>query len=581
MLPGVGADFGRYRITERLGRGGMGVVFRAQHRDLQRDVALKLLAPDLAGDETYRHRFVREAQALARLDSPYVITVYDAGEHDGWLFIATELVAGGDLSQRLEDQGPFPIGEALQLVAGAADGLAAAHDSGVLHRDIKPSNLLLKTRPDGGTSAVLCDFGIAALEDQDVTRTQGVIGTPAYLAPERHDGASASVAGDIYAMGCVLWACVSGAAPYLGTPSQVIVGHLHGEVPQLAETGRAEARINRILDLALAKDPQRRFRSATALATAVRATLDELAPEDRSRRAALPGDAADRTTVTDYAPSPPPPAPPPPAWEPDPLAVSTTVPSYASPPPPAPVPAAPPVAVPAPGPRTRSVSGTTVALVLLAAVVVGGAIAGAMLLLDQDDDRAGATTASQNAPTERDRSTPTPTPTPTEPASPTTSATPRGVECWDGSTARNPRGCPRPTGVAGLEWMFPSFDRRDCNRAGHPPTRLTVWQCWTETLSGDPVLIRYNEWQSVASAEASYDAKNRGFDKTLVRGPDGRVVQTIWRYEGVNREHRVTLSVVYRDWPFSVSVEGLSSLAIEDGLDQLVELRDADAVLTR
>ncbi|MEZ0579845.1 serine/threonine-protein kinase [Nocardioides sp. MH1] len=575
MLPGVGSDFGRYRIVGRLGRGGMGVVFAAVHQDLQRDVALKLLSPDLADDEGYRHRFLREARALARLDSPHVIRVYDAGEHDEWLFIATELVAGGDLSNRIETQGPMPVAEALTLLAGAADGLAAAHAAGVLHRDVKPSNLLLKTLRDGSVRGVLCDFGIAAVEDFDATRTQGLIGTPAYLAPERHEGGGASVAADIYAMGCVLWACITGAAPYLGTPSQVLMGHLRGELPQVSAANPYGSAVNGILAMTLAKDPERRFRSASALASALRSSARAVASAGETTGGIEP------TIVKTFAPSPTP--PPPPAWPPTPLGHEDPPTQAAYGVPPAgfsgPVAPAPPPTQRPPSPGGGRSPWRVVAAAAAVALLLGAATTGAVLLSRGDDspqDSAGADTStdtasdrgSDRASDGTDRTQPPPTPV-------------DDVTCWNGMTTSSAQQCPDPSGVAGLEWMYPSFDRRECGPKRLPYPRLTVWQCPKVTAAGDPVLIRYTEWQSAALADASYASKDRGSHQTFIRSADGDVVRTVWRYDGFNREGRVTLSSVYHDWPFSVSVEGASQRAIDDGLRELVLQRKPDHVLTR
>jgi serine/threonine-protein kinase len=222
--PVPGDQFGRYDVTRRIGRGGMGVVYAAVHRDLERDVALKLLSPDLADSEDYRNRFIREARVLARLDSPHIVRVHDAGEQDGWLFIATELLPDGDLHDLLNSTGPLPAELAIDLVSQVADGLAAAHDAGVLHRDIKPSNVLVRVRPDGSRQAVVCDFGISAVVGADHTKTAGVIGTLGYMAPERHEGQPASVASDVYALGCLLYALVAGQAPYVGTDVKVAMG---------------------------------------------------------------------------------------------------------------------------------------------------------------------------------------------------------------------------------------------------------------------------------------------------------------------------------------------------------------------
>lgn len=270
MLPQPGSMFGRYRIRGKLGRGGMGVVFSAVHTDLDRDVAIKLLSPEYSDDAAYRNRFLREAKTLARLDSPYITQVYDAGEQDGWLFIATELVPDGDLKGYLASHGPMSIRAAADFVRQVAMGLAAAHQNGILHRDVKPSNVLVRpTR--AGLQAVVCDLGIAATLGSDLTATAGVVGTLGYMAPERHEGNEATVATDVYSLGCLFWACLTGDGPFRGTDSQVALGHLTAPVPQLPETTPASVTANAILQQTMAKLPEQRFGSATAVARALEA----------------------------------------------------------------------------------------------------------------------------------------------------------------------------------------------------------------------------------------------------------------------------------------------------------------------
>jgi serine/threonine protein kinase len=148
----TGMMFGPFTITEQIGRGGMGVVYAAQHRELQRAVALKLLGNDFNDSAEYRRRFLREAVALGRIDSPHIVQVYDAGELDGQLFIATKLYPKGDLRQWLTANGPLAPELAIALMDQVASGLQDAHDAGVVHRDVKPSNILLDVSPYRGTA---------------------------------------------------------------------------------------------------------------------------------------------------------------------------------------------------------------------------------------------------------------------------------------------------------------------------------------------------------------------------------------------------------------------------------------------
>lgn len=271
-FPAVGDVFGRYRVVEIIGRGGMGVVFSAVQEDLDRKVALKVLAPELASDERFRSRFTREASALAKLDSPHIIHIYEHGEHDGCLFIATQLVGGGDLRNLLEATGGLPALRAIEIVAQVCAALADAHAAGVVHRDIKPANVLLR-RSDAEDFAYVCDFGIAQTNDEQRTRSVGVVGTVAYMAPERHRGAEATVASDVYSAGCLLWATLTGAPPYAGTDVQVAMAHLHETVPVLPGIGQLQLSVSAIVRRAMAKSPEERYPSASTMRADLLAAL--------------------------------------------------------------------------------------------------------------------------------------------------------------------------------------------------------------------------------------------------------------------------------------------------------------------
>lgn len=271
-LPQAGDHFGRYEILRVIGRGGMGTVFAARQVDLDRLVALKVLSSDLAADEGYRRRFAQEASVLGQIDSPEVIHVYEAGEHEGWLFIATQYVEGGDLQARLKASGPLDPALALDVVAQAAAGLNDAHERGILHRDIKPSNILVRDRADG-LRAYLCDLGISQLLDSEHTRTTGVIGTLGYMAPERHEGADASIASDVYGLGCVLWAALSGSPPYRGTDLSVALAHINDPLPQVDATTPGADAINAILTKSMAKAPGDRYPDAAAMLVELRAAV--------------------------------------------------------------------------------------------------------------------------------------------------------------------------------------------------------------------------------------------------------------------------------------------------------------------
>jgi serine/threonine-protein kinase len=298
-FPGPGDEFGRFRIVGVLGRGGMGMVFEALDPQLDRSVALKVLLPSYSDDDELRLRFRSEAAALARLDSPHVVQIYEYGETDGCLFIATQLVRGTDLERHLRAHGPLDPDTAVDVVAQLCEGLDDAHRVGVVHRDIKPSNVLLHERA-GGLYVHLCDFGIALTDNGTHTRSGVLVGSVPYLAPECHEGERADERSDVYAVGCLLFHVVTGRPPFEGTDVQVALAHLRHPVPHLTAPGSAH--LDPVVQRATAKDPDDRYRSAGELLdalvtadpgatpvpgrsrTATRARSRQVAPPVRRRR---------------------------------------------------------------------------------------------------------------------------------------------------------------------------------------------------------------------------------------------------------------------------------------------------------
>ncbi len=292
--PQDGETIGHYRVGRRLGGGGMGVVYEALDERLDRPVALKVIAPDLAEDAGFRERFTREAQGQASLDSRHVVPVYAHGEDDGRLWIATQLVPDGDLRTMLSAHGAPPMPVAVDLVAQVAEGLADAHAAGLVHRDIKPANVLLRRRDDGGYTAYLADFGIARQVDGEATRTShATVGTPSYMAPELHTGGRPGVASDLYSLGCLLWATLTGRAPYAGTSEfEIVTAHREQPVPQLPAAATPLAgQLNDVLRRTMAKDPAERPASAAAVRDRLRAMSGPApapaAAPPRRRRGAL------------------------------------------------------------------------------------------------------------------------------------------------------------------------------------------------------------------------------------------------------------------------------------------------------
>lgn len=277
----------RYRLVRELGHGGMGVVYVATDETLGRSVAVKILHPTLTSVD-FLARFEREAAVLAKLRSPHIVTIHDHGRVDDLTFLVTELFADGDLQSWVKTHGPLPVRDALDVCAQVAEALADAHEQGVIHRDVKPANVLVWQR-QGRLRAHLGDFGIAQDGSAGLTATGGVLGSLAYMAPERHLGATADGRGDIYSLGCLLHSVLTGAAPYSGTDFQLMNAHIHEPIPQLGpETPHAQE-LNALLQRCLAKDPKDRFQTAPALRQEIERVLMGL--PGHTGAAAQPGGA--------------------------------------------------------------------------------------------------------------------------------------------------------------------------------------------------------------------------------------------------------------------------------------------------
>src|SRR5262252_7881873 len=186
----VGSRIAGYRLKERIGQGGMAVVFRAQDERLRRQVALKVLSPVLAVDEAFRHRFMHESLSAAAVDDPHIIPVFEAGDADGVLFIAMRYVPGGDAGTLVHRQGPLPIARAAAIISAVASALDAAHAAGLVHRDVKPANMLVDARPGRPDHVYLSDFGLTkgAVSSASLTGAGQFLGTLDYSAPEQIEG---------------------------------------------------------------------------------------------------------------------------------------------------------------------------------------------------------------------------------------------------------------------------------------------------------------------------------------------------------------------------------------------------------
>jgi tRNA A-37 threonylcarbamoyl transferase component Bud32/streptogramin lyase len=267
----LGTVIAGYRVEERIGRGGMSVVYRADHLRLKRKVALKLLAPELAEDESFRERFLRESELAASLDHPNVVPIYDAGEAEGLLFIAMRYVEGTDLKALLQREGALSPERAIGFAGQLAGALDAAHERSLVHRDVKPSNVLLAGRA-GKEHCYLSDFGLStsASDRNAPVDARHMVGTIDYVSPEQIRGDEVSGAADVYSLACLLYECLTGRVPFEGKSDVAVVfAHLEESPPRAGLADELDA----VLERGMAKDPQRRWETAGALVAAARAAI--------------------------------------------------------------------------------------------------------------------------------------------------------------------------------------------------------------------------------------------------------------------------------------------------------------------
>ncbi|MEV0672036.1 serine/threonine-protein kinase [Mycobacterium sp. NPDC050441] len=309
----LGTRFGPYELKSLIGVGGMGEVYRAYDTVKERMVAVKLLRTEIAADASFQARFRRESRVAARLQEPHVIPVHDFGEIDGVLYIDMRLVEGGSVKELLRTNGPLTPGRATAIVTQVAAALDAAHADGLVHRDIKPENVLLT--PDD--FAYLVDFGIAHVGGEaSVTMTGVLIGSSAYMAPERFSGGPVGPAADVYALTCLLYEMMIGRPPFeTGDLRQLMSAHMFSAAPRPSIMRRGIPRaFDEVVAKGMAKDAVDRYSSAGELAKAARAA------------------AGSATSVAAPAPSPEPASP---------VVPSVTAPAPAPTPPPRPIPPAP------------------------------------------------------------------------------------------------------------------------------------------------------------------------------------------------------------------------------------------------
>jgi serine/threonine protein kinase len=280
-------EFAGYRIEGRVGRGGMGVVYRATDLALDRLVALKVLSEDLASDAGFRRRFVTESKLAASLDHPNIIPIHAAGEHDGTLYIAMRFVPGDDLRARLAAQGCFPPERAARIIAQVASALDAAHAHHLVHRDVKPANVLL-TSDD---HVYLTDFGLSKrlVADTQATRSGMVLGTLDYIAPEQIRGETIGPFTDVYSLGCMLIHLLTGAVPFT-VPTEEGKLWAHFSEPPPKPSARVPAigtGFDAVAARAMSKRPEDRYSTAGEVGTAALAAV-AAPPSRHPARRALP-----------------------------------------------------------------------------------------------------------------------------------------------------------------------------------------------------------------------------------------------------------------------------------------------------
>jgi serine/threonine-protein kinase len=268
MVPdGIGPN-DRYAIRYELGRGAMGIVYCAQDQILGRNVALKKLPGDLREDADLIRRFKQEARALARLSHPHIVQVYDFVQDCDRAWIAMELIEGHDLADHLENKGMIPINETVRLATQMSEGLAYAHERGVIHRDFKPANVILS---DDG-AAKITDFGLAKTAQSSVhTQVGSILGSPAYMSPEQTQGKAVDAHSDIYAAGVTFYQMISGRLPFTGDFESIIAQKLtQSPVPLSDLNGDLPKQLKDMVSQMLAKEPHRRPHNMNQVAEVLR-----------------------------------------------------------------------------------------------------------------------------------------------------------------------------------------------------------------------------------------------------------------------------------------------------------------------
>ena len=273
----VGSSIAGYRLEEQIGHGGMAIVFRARDERLGRLVALKVMAPMLAGDEAFRLRFLRESRAAAAVEDPHIIPVHEAGDVGGILFIAMRYVAGGDVRSLVRRDGGLSRARVAAVISPVASALDAAHAAGLVHRDVKPENMLLDVRPGRPDHVYLSDFGLSkgALSSVGLTGTGQFLGTPNYMSPEQIEGKQVDGRADQYSLACTAFEMLAGEPPFARDHGTAVIwAHMSAPPPSLTARRPGLPRaVDDVFSRALAKVPAHRYPSCQEFADGLRHAL--------------------------------------------------------------------------------------------------------------------------------------------------------------------------------------------------------------------------------------------------------------------------------------------------------------------
>ncbi|GAA0267833.1 hypothetical protein GCM10010302_01990 [Streptomyces polychromogenes] len=312
----LGKQIAGYLVESEIGRGGMAVVYRARDLRLDRTVALKLLAPELARNDTFRKRFAHESKVAAAIDHPHIVPVFEAGETDGLLYIAMRFVAGQDLRALLDRTGPLPVETAARIAGQVASALDAAHDHDLVHRDVKPGNILVADGTDSEhpEHVYLTDFGLTkkSLSLTGFTSVGQFVGTLDYVAPEQIAGKPVDGRCDVYSLGCVVHEMLTGGPPFQRDDDMALLWAHQFDPPPPPSSRRPQLppAVDEVLARALAKTPEDRWGSCLEFTGALRKAGTAAAAVPVA--GAVAGAAADAGALAQAAGPPPP--PPPPRW---------------------------------------------------------------------------------------------------------------------------------------------------------------------------------------------------------------------------------------------------------------------------